>query len=155
PTLARCRFQHPLEEGATVDLPDAVCILQMVPAPGENGRLRLRLTPQVKHGVPRLTPAPAPDRSGWITVTEQPTETYAGLSWDVSIGPDEFLLLGTRHDRPGSLGHQCFIRPDETPPVQRLLVLRARRAAAPRTEPTLEFPGDTLSRTPPLAMQAS
>jgi hypothetical protein len=155
PSLARCSYRHPQEESNTVELTDAVCSLQIIPTPLDDGRLRLRLSPQVRHGVPHLTPAPAPDRSGWITVTEQPTETYPNLTWDVTISPEEYLLLGTRHDRPGTLGHQCFVRTDEAPPVQRLLVLRARRAALARSTPVAEFPGDPLPRALPLAMQAS
>jgi hypothetical protein len=69
---------------------------------------------------------PADDHSGWLMDNQRPAEDYTALSWEASLAPSEYLVIGGRYDRPDTLGHQCFVRPDETVPVQRLLVIRSR-----------------------------
>jgi hypothetical protein len=58
-----------------------------------------------------------------------PTESYAALGFEVTLAPNEYILVGGRFDKPETLGHQCFVRADETKPVQRLLVIRTSRPA--------------------------
>jgi hypothetical protein len=69
----------------------------------------------------------------------------------VTLAPNEYVVVGARFDRPGSLGYQAFVRADESPPVQRLLVIRTSRTA-----PDAPDDGDDgLERSPPVASQAS
>ena len=89
---------------------------------------------------------------------QQPKETYAELSWEVTVGANEFILIGGRADKPGTLGHASFLRPDESIPIQRLLVLRACRSAEglpadAASETPAEF--SLMSKSPPLAVQAA
>ncbi len=75
---------------------------------------------------------------------------YSWLSWTVTVAPNEYVVIGTRLDRGETLGEQFFFSGEETPPVQRLLVLRTAHV------PTPSGPGDeTPSRSPPLALCAS
>jgi hypothetical protein len=78
----------------------------------------------------------------------QPDEAYPWLSWELTVAANEYVVVGTRLDRPGTLGHCCFLHGEGRPPVQRLLVLRTARAPG---RPALD---ESLSRSPPLALQA-
>jgi hypothetical protein len=101
-----------------------------------------------------MVPRPSVDRSGiysWMLQEQRPTETYAHLSWEVTLAPNEYVVVGGRLDQPQTLGHQFFIRGDEPNPVQRLLVIRTARL-----QPGLESADDpSLHRNPPLALQAA
>lgn len=141
-----------------VDVADAECVLTVVPTLTDNGRTRLRFTPVLRHGEAVREARPAADRSGWVIEEEQPTERYAALAWDVEVAPNEYVIVGARADRPGTLGHHCFVRPGEAVPVQRLLVIRTGRSTAGEQNATAseaqpEF--SLLSKSPPLAVTAA
>jgi hypothetical protein len=80
------------------------------------------------------------------------------LGWDVTVAPNEYVVLGARSDRPATLGHASFVRGGEAVPVQRLLVIRTTRPDK-GLEPTAtaEAPAELSlrSKAPPLALQAS
>jgi len=155
PPLPECRLQIQQDEpAAPVRLKQAECTLVVVPSVMPGGRVRLRFTPEVLHGQPLVLPQPA-DRAAWVLGKQQPTESFAGLSWEVTLAPNEYVVVGGRYDRPETLGHAFFIRADETPPRQRLLVIRTARPAAawlPDPSTAAESSG---SHAPPLALQAA
>lgn len=154
PTRKHCRFRltqddHSLE----VDLDDARCVLAIVPSLAEDGRLVLRCTPHVKHGKPTLAPRPVQEPSGarrWDWEAQEPEETYAWLGWELTVGQNEYVVLGTRYDWSGTLGHAFFVPQTSEAPVQRLLLIRA--ASSPTGAPELD---EQLVRSPPLAVQAT
>lgn len=158
PTTPQARYQVVQQGGATqISLDQAQCVLEVVPMLAANGRTKLRFTPLVQHGERTLQPYPAPDHSGWMLKDQQPTEHYADMSWEITLAPNEFVVVGGRYDRTDSLGHQCFVRRDESQPVQRLLVIRTGRpvqtAGASQTLPILEEHASL--QTPSLACQAA
>jgi hypothetical protein len=74
----------------------------------------------------------------------------------VSLEPNEYVVVGARSDRPGTLGHQAFVRRDEATPVQRLLVIRTGRMAPSVTAALASSDEDEEAMpTPSLALQAS
>ena len=76
------------------------------------------------------------------------------MAFEVTISPQEYVLVGTRYDRPESFGHAAFTGPSGEKQVQRLLVIRGR----PQGEPPVDFDWATGSRpsgTAPLAYQAA
>ena len=152
PPRDHCHFELKQEDRALpADLEQAQCLVEVVPALAEDGRILLRFTPHVKHGKPVLGPQPRHDPAGtlrWELETNQPDEAYPWLSWDLTVAPNEYVVVGTRLDRPGTLGHCCFLHAEGRPPVQRLLVIRTARAPG---RPALD---ESLSRSPPLALQA-
>ena len=157
--VPQCTFQVQQDGRALpVALEEAECTLEILPSLAKDGRVRLRFTPQVQYGRAALTRRPADDRSGWELKEERPTERYPALSWDVALAPNEYVLVGARFGAPETLGHQSFIRPDESTPVQRLLVIRTGRSA---TAPDLEIAPDNeeasaaFGNSPPLALQAA
>lgn len=158
PATPQARYQVVQQGGnAQVTLDQAQCVLEVVPTLAANGRTKLRFTPLVQHGERTMQPYPAPDHSGWILKDQQPTENYADMSWEITLAPNEYVVVGGRYDRVDSLGHQCFVRRDESQPVQRLLVIRTGRpvltADANQAMPALEDHASLVS--PSLACQAA
>jgi hypothetical protein len=153
-TMPRCRFQlHTSGTTEVVELEQAQCTLIVTASLTTDGRTRLQLTPQVRHGEAALIPRPAVDRAGtysWMIQEQRPTETYTDLGWEVSLAPNEYLVVGGRLDRPDTLGRQFFVRGDEPSPVQRLLVIRTTRLRPGIAAEDEEL----LHRTPALAAQA-
>jgi hypothetical protein len=150
---AQCRFS--LTRGNQVipiQLDKARCFLEIVPTAADDGRTALRFTPVVKHGAERREPRVVRDPSGehrWDMEVRQSTETYAALSWEVSVSPEEYVVIGTRLDREDTLGQRFFLDIDAAVPVQRLLVIRCGRM------PSDKQPGETgTDEAPPLALQA-
>ncbi len=151
PALAACRFElHQEGKPRVVSLQKADCLLSVEPTLTPDGRTRLRFTPQIRYGEDVLVPQPTVDRTGWER--QRPTEEYRWLSWEVTLAPNEYVLVGTSYARPGTLGHQCFLRMDGPRPVQHVLAIRTSRAPA-----ALDAPADDAlgAKAPPLAVQAS
>jgi hypothetical protein len=147
----RCRFQlHQDGQATAVDLQDAQCLLQVTPTLTDD-RIRLQFTPHVKHGAPAVAFAARQEPSGalsWARQHEQPEECYDRLGWEVTVAANEYVVVGTRLDRGGTLGQACFLPPPDETRVQRLLVIRTGRSLA-------EAPPDApIGRSPPLALRA-
>lgn len=159
PTAPSFFFRMPPDsESATVSLEKAQCAFQMVASLTDDGRTRLQFTPQIRHGDKTLAPQAAEDGSGFILREEWPTQSYGSLSWEVTLAANQYVVVGARLDRTQTLGHQCFVRRDEALPVQRLLVIRTWRMAAPPSAETLADSSDEETppnQTPPLALQAA
>jgi hypothetical protein len=140
-----------------INLVDAECTLQLVPDFTKEGSIRLRFTPQIKHGAVVSSPWKVNDHAGWVLDTEQPSSSYPELSWEIMLAPNQYALIGAGLERPQSLGYQCFVRPTEPVPAQRLLVLRASPASlAAVPDHFLDSLDDeaALPHSVPLALQA-
>jgi hypothetical protein len=151
PERARLRFQA--REGGlrAIDLADAVCFFEVSATPEGDRRVRLRFTPQVRHGKAEIKPRVARDPEGtlrWAVEAREPVEEFPALGWELTVGPDEYVLIGPARDRADTLGAAYFLAPSEKGPVQKLLVLRASLLA---DQPL----GEPLRGVPPLALQAS
>jgi len=135
----------------TVDLDQAQCLLQITTRLTDDGQIVLQFAPQIRHGQQEGTPHPVQEPSGelrWGPQLGQPTETYLGLSWGLTVAPNSYVAIGTRLDRDDTLGQRAFLNMEGLR-TQRLLVLRASRALAGGV------PGEeTHDRSPPLALQA-
>jgi hypothetical protein len=155
PKLASCCFRLHLEnESLPVEVEQAVCLIQVQPSLTRDGRTRLLFTPQLRHGEPKIAAQPSADRTRLVLQEQCSTETYTSLSWEVTLAPNEYVVVGARADRPGTFGHRTFIRQDEPVPVQRLLVIRTNRP--PPADPAEDDEGEpTAQRSPSLAAQAA
>lgn len=152
---ARCCFAlHQGERATPVEFANAVCQFEIVPSLADAGRVTLRFTPQIKHGAQSREPKAVRDASGerrWDMLAQQPTEPYEQLSWEVTIAPEDYVVIGTRLDPDDSLGRCFFLNTESSKSIQRLLVIRSGRAA-PDATPDDAAPGKVV---PPLALQAS
>jgi hypothetical protein len=152
PILSRCRYQlvddsPPIK----VELKDALCQLEIRPSLTQDGRTGLRVVPRIQHNSQDRKLAVATP-NGWLKRREKPVEAYEALNCEVCLAPNEYLIIGARRHLPESLGYAFFVRPLETPPVQRLLVVRTSRVMArldDDTEGRVE-----IDKKPPLALQA-
>jgi hypothetical protein len=175
PAVDQCRFmlydnigEHPvnLEKGRY--LLSVVPTLSSEAARGPMGaRTQLQFTPEIQTGsslaARSVDHSPLSPHHLPLAVTseggeQQPTERYTNLAWDITVAPNDYVLIGTWYDHPNTLGWQCFVRTEETTPVQRMLVLRTTRstpgveneiATSPSWRPA------TFSQSPSLAAQAS
>lgn len=152
PVVEHCRFQVEQDgEREPVALEQAEVMLAVVPSLTVDGQVRLEFTPQVESGERRLVPGAADDHSRMVLRAQRDLNRYPTLNWEVSLAPNEYVVVGARYDRPGSLGYQAFVRGDEAPAVQRLLVIRTCRTAPDAPDEGDDAPG----RAPPVASQAS
>jgi hypothetical protein len=146
----RCAFRLEQDGGKEVVLEQAQCLLRVVPTLADEGRIVLRFTPEVQHSQATRVLQSEKDPAGelrWTWEEKRPSQVYEWLAWEVTVGPHEYVAVGTRLSRPDTLGHRCFLTEDGETPRQRLLVIRAARLVP-------EVPTEALRRAPPLALQA-
>jgi hypothetical protein len=159
PTRPHCRFDlHQDGQTQTVSLEQAECSFVILPTLTDDGRTRLHFTPQLRHGETIMAAHPASDHSGLLWQPERPTRTYEALAWDVTLAPNQYVVIGTHFDQTETLASQCFLRQDEEVPVQRLLVIRTCRPSqglAPEETSALPESGPLAKRSAPLALQAT
>ena len=55
---------------------------------------RLTFIPRVEHRAPRLPFQAASDHRSWEIRTDKACRRYPELSWDVTLGPNQYLLIG-------------------------------------------------------------
>lgn len=97
-----------------------------------DGRVRVRCEPQVQHGDRREWLRPTADRTQFVMQGEVPTTRYPGLGFDVTLGPNEYLLVGGPAASANTLGSVLFsATADDGRPRQRVLVVRAGRLGDP------------------------
>lgn len=141
------------QDGRTlpVEYEHAQCALQATVALLGDGRVRVRFVPQIQHGERRLWPQMPLTGAATPAAGDRPTVLYDALGWEVALGPNEFLVVGSRSARRTSLGGLFFLGAGPAVNTQRLLVIRAGRLN-PAPAPAVAVP---TGGAPPLAMQAS
>jgi hypothetical protein len=174
PVWTQCAYRlHREGEAEPVELALAQCHMQITavaeardgntpgrkastPAPhhlGGEERISLRFLPCLKHGPQKVMPKAVQDPDGsrrWDLRAEQAVEAREWLGWELSVEPNQFVVIGADLSALDSLGRRCFLFTETETPVQRLLVLRTvcgSGEALPTDEQTL--------RSPPLALQAA
>jgi hypothetical protein len=134
---------HNGERTRKLDLEKVQCGLAAQIGIAEQGDTLVQLEPRVRHGaLPRL-PQMARDGQGFEVTGERPEEQFTHLAWEVTITPNDYLIVGGMVDKPKSLGYMCFVQPEGNSQI--LLVIRAPRASASGT------PGNSIAA--PLAIQ--
>jgi hypothetical protein len=130
PPLAACSYRVQYDDYCReVSAEQARCKLLIEPTLTADGRTRLRFTPQVDHGEAIMTFEAVPEFSSWDCQVKQQSLVYPELSWEVTLAPNEWLVVGTHLSQPRSLGYQAFVNEEGGTPIQRLLVLRTNRPA--------------------------
>src|SRR5262249_23612212 len=118
--------------------------------------IKLRFTPQIQHGARTLQAKTTEDQTGFLFQTERSIRTFANLSWEVTMPPNQYVVIGGRFDRTDTLRCGCCLRGDEARPVQRLLVMRASRGGTAPAEDSIASTDEVQPmKTPPLALQAA
>jgi hypothetical protein len=111
----------------------------------------LTFTPRVEHGAPRLPFQAASDHRSWEIRTDKSCRKYPELSWDATLGPNQYLFIGVRPDRERTLGQGAFMKGIGAEGVQRLLVIINCRTGTPGESEERMGTGEAT----PLALQAA
>ena len=90
-----------------------------------DGRVKVRCEPQVQHGERQEWIRPTSDSTGFAFQGEIPIERYAGLGFDVTLGPGEYLVIGSPAQATDTLGAMLFGVEAKNESRQRVLVIRA------------------------------
>jgi hypothetical protein len=151
PPWPKCRYRLIRDDrSTTVELDQARCELEVVPSLADEGRIRLRFMPRVKHGEVKSAFVPIRDADGqlrWDRHEDQTEEAYPWLGWTLTLVPNEYVVLSAVVENGDTLGEQFFLtREEDHPIVQRLLVLRATHVPTPVRE--------NLGRCAPIALRA-
>jgi hypothetical protein len=127
---------------------------EVVPTLTNDGRTRLTFTPTVETGEKLLPFQASPEQSSWVLRIERPSRKFEELTWEVTLAPGEYVVVGCLLERRGSLGESAFVEEDAAVPTQRLLVIRTNRACTPTSDLAADEPMRT-GRATPLAVQAA
>lgn len=152
-SASRSRIAFEVHHGETsrrVVLADASCFFEVTPTLEGERRVRLRFVPRIRHGQARVQPGVTRDPDGtlrWTAEAREPVEDFVPLSWELTVNPEEYVLVGGRIDRPNTLGSAYFLGEGKGT-LQKLLVLRASLLIDSGID-------ETLVQVPPLALQAS
>lgn len=143
----------------TLTFEQAEVMFSIVPELTEDNRTKLTITPQIRHGeAGRKFWKASSESSRWTMQLNRPKHDFESLSWEVTLSPGQYLVIGGKYDTEKSLGRSTFVRPDETDPVQRLLVIRTSRSqpgvAEEKDEQTSNSTTTRKISPPPLAVQA-
>jgi len=125
-----CEFLLKVDgEASPAEFPQAQCAVTVTPSLASDGRVILSFVPEVQHGAPKFL---THDEHGdFLLQGRRPAEPYPGLSFEVTLGAQDYVVVGTWAEKAATLGHCCFVTPDGAKPAQRLLVIRAARQLAP------------------------
>lgn len=139
--LARCSYRAVPDLAADpvpVELTAAECGLSVTARPAGGDRVTLACEPQVQHGDKQAWLKPSADGTEFTRRDAKPLESYPALGFEVTLGPQDYLLLGPADDPADTLGQVFFTTATEDRARQRVLVIRALRgpAAAVKPEPT-------------------
>jgi hypothetical protein len=134
---------------AEVELENARYCIEVTARPTREGT-KLKFTPRVEHGAPRLPFQTSSDHRGWEIRTDKASNTYSELSWDVTLGANQYLLVGTYPRCEHTIGQNAFVQSDAAVPIQRLLVIINCRPGLPT-----ERDAEPDSEVTPLALQAA
>jgi hypothetical protein len=134
----------------TARFEQAKFVMNFTPVHGDGGRVSLKCVPEVEYNdKKRWTPIGA---AGEAWAEQKPLERYQSLSFDVTLSPREFLVIGADFNRGDWLGNQMFTDTRGNLKVQRLLIIRTGHLATVDTNRPLK----TASKDEviPLASQA-
>jgi len=121
----------------TIELKQARCGIQVKPQIVEGGRVKVACEPRIQHGERRDRYRPTEDGTGFARVEEIPLEKFPKLGFEVTLGPNDCLVLGWNADRPKTIGEALFAVEVDNRPRQRVLVIRARQNGR---SPTSDLP---------------
>ena len=139
--LERCSYRafHDLAADPTpVELAAAECGLSVTARPGEGDRVTLVCEPQVQHGDKQAWLKPSADGTEFTRRDAKPLEAFPTLGFEVTLGPQDYLVVGPADEPADTLGQAFFYAATENRARQRVLVIRALGgpAVAAKPEPT-------------------
>jgi hypothetical protein len=155
PILAQVSFQvKQSRTSGEITLDQAQFLLDVTPTLTADGRTCLHFTPKVEYGEALPDLRAATDHADWTLQLTKPCRTLDDLSWELTLAPNDLLVVGPCSSQANSFGYQAFVQDEGPKPVQRLLVLRTNRSTGSGEGDTLEDLARGKS-SPALALQAT
>ncbi|HEX4608954.1 MAG TPA: hypothetical protein VH092_12175, partial [Urbifossiella sp.] len=114
-----------------VTLRTASCGILVRPTWGGEGKLRVWCEPQIQYGEREDRFHPTGDGTGLTMSGEVPTERYPGLGFEVVLGPDDHLVIGSPAGADRTLGGVAFSADTGLQARQRVLLVRGSWRGAP------------------------
>ncbi len=136
-----------------VELKQARCGVFVRPTLAADGRVKVWCEPQIQHGDRQQWLRPNEDGTKFAQHNEVPIEKYAALGCEMTLGPDDYLLIGWDSEAVDTLGEAMFTADAGGRPRQRVLVIRTR-SASPQAPPDLP-PIAGAAKRPSVATQAA
>ena len=96
--------------------------------PEPNGTVRLELVPELQYGEPRLRRIVS---EGMIRMEPgRDKKTFDELTINAQLAPGQMLVLTSRPERTGSVGHKFFSEQASEQRIQKLIIIRLAQAGA-------------------------
>jgi hypothetical protein len=99
--------------------------MSIVATPAESGKVKLTLEPRVQHGSRLFGYKPTADATGFTWLDQKTQERFPTMKFEVTLAPEEFLIIGPGAMPAKTLGGACFMAVDETKSRMRVLVVQA------------------------------
>ena len=110
---------------SSVKLSQARAGLLVRPESLSDGRVKVWCEPQLQHGLKKETLKATADGTGFTMQVEVPVASYPSLGFEVSLGPNDYLIVGWPASTNNNLGMAMFAVEANNLPRQRVLVVRA------------------------------
>ena len=114
-------------------------------------RIKVWCEPQIQHGDRQEFLRPTADATQFVMHGEVPAERYAGLGFEATLGPGDYLVIGWSAGEASRLGEAMFGVEAGGRPRQRVLVIRAGQLGGGTTD----LPAIPSLRRPSIAAEAS
>jgi hypothetical protein len=142
-TLAVKVTQDGKPDNRELEKPEFGLLIQATSLP--EGKTKLVMTPMLRHGSAMFQAKPNRERTGWELNNERPEEKFTKLSWEMTLKPNEYVVIGGWNNKQQTLGQHSFVEKEHG--RHRVLVLRG----VPAIEPLVGLEG----KGPlPLALQS-
>ena len=110
-------------------LTGAECGLQITATPTATDLVKLVCEVQIQHGDSQAMLTLGADGVGFSRTEKKPLQAFPALTFELTVGPDDYLVVGPTDSPAGKLGAAFFLDSDSVRARQRLLVVRAGRLA--------------------------
>ncbi|CAN5296791.1 hypothetical protein BH11PLA2_BH11PLA2_40610 [soil metagenome] len=132
------KFQSCAEIGmkpGQFDLKDVEIALSLTPSFGENGKVKLAFEPRVQHGHRQFGWRPTTDNTAFTWLDQKVQERFPTLKCEISLSPEEYLLIGPTEVPANTLGGASFVNVTEGKARMRVLVIQVGKLASAPAEP--------------------
>lgn len=154
-SLAEASFQAFAEIGAKpgqFTLKEVETAMSVTATPLETGRVKLTLEPKVQHGSRMFGYKPNLDATAFTWLDQKTQERFPSMKFEVTLAPEEFLIVGASETPANTLGGACFMSVSEQRARMRVLVIQAAKfQSAPVAVPGRKAPVIAAQASQPLA----
>lgn len=109
------------------EIRDAQGYLYLTPTISGDSGITLDVAPTIEYGPRQQKRVPTADLAGWQLRTERETKAFPELRATITLTSGEYALIGAIPDQGATLGQKLFLKDEQDPPKQTLLLVRVVR----------------------------